>query len=202
MFRISVYYFSYMDGVVGGVRVNLLPQVFDVRNNKYAFTDLYVRQSVFRSAWDKLNEYGVPVKKESLPKSLYDHIFDIRPEVSEERRTEVIDEIERSMRAVSYDTLKSMIPSGKAFHGYVWKDDLYRYENGDAEYLERISPEELREMCPEEKDLIVYHEWDDEYSDSFQLRCLMERVQAALDLFYEVNYLDEVSDIRIIVRWS
>lgn len=182
--------------------MNLIPQVFDVMKNKYVFADLYVRQSIFRSAWDKLNEYGVPVKKESLPKSLYDHIFDIRPEVSEERRTEVIDEIERSMRAVSYDTLKSMIPSGKALHGYVWKDDLYRYENGDAEYLERISPEELREMCPEEKDLIVYHEWDDEYSDSFQLRCLMERAQAALNLFYEVNYLDEVSDIRIIVRWS
>ena len=194
----STYYDFYLDGIVKGKRISLVPLTYNIEKNKYGLSAFYYGQSILGETYDKILEIGGRVPFDSLPDDLKRRCK--RFDDDDESRQDMPEYLRDSLVGCKLEDMRRIVPKDRMeLHGYVLKDSISAYTMGETDFIEPVNIEEYNNMSPEEKRLYEYFEWDDNYGFVKYFKELIVLSDAMIELFESANYYSaELSDARVI----
>lgn len=144
-------------------------------------------RSSFHNTYDKLLELGSYIKKSKLSDTLQEELKDY-------------DEDNSCIIATNFNRIKSHIKDGeKENHGLIHKDMIFEYENGEIDDLyTEITHKEYEKLSVEEQKMYQYYEWNDSMGWYTYFVDLKERIKWQLYEFYDMNYVYDSLEVRII----
>jgi hypothetical protein len=171
-------------------------------------------RSYFGNTFDKFRELNVGIDypdglSAELKKRFYDDILE------RYKRTEnnhdfyndpqkIIDYYRRSMVAIPLQMMQDALPLKSElkyqYHGLFHKDDIYRYESGESEYLEPVDAKRYGRLTEEERKAYMYYEYDDTMDWPYYFKKIIEYANFTATGYLNAisKYWEENPEIRII----
>lgn len=191
----SVSYYVYTEIQINGkwIAVNALVPSFkwDSQNNKYLDQYTYKlgetyyngSRSYFREANDKLEQIGQAIKYSDCSNAVKE-IWKSSVE-AEERGDAWSVPI-----AVSFSDFERYVDVNKFDrHGIIHKDQIFDWENCDADDLYPVDPDEYFKMTDEEKKQYQYYEWDDPFGYNRVFKEIYKNAVREIESFKEQNFM-------------
>ena len=150
-------------------------------------------RSYFGNTYDKLRELNTGISfPEGLSAPLKKHFYDdmVQKQKEDDRRIkERIDYYNHVIVCVPFSAIKEALPSSSdhQYHGIFHKDDIYRYEMGEVDYLEPVTHTKYAKLTPEEKQAYAYYEYDDNMDWPYYFRLLKERVNVTVRQYIDAT---------------
>lgn len=195
----SVSYILYTEAKIKGEwkTLNAKIQNFDKEYNgkkDYILVPTYTSWSrtYFSSTFDKLRDIGRFFSTDELS-------YDLVKELGKD----FIDADWYARLMINYNEIKACLPKSvmHQFHGYVYKDDIFRYESGeDDDIYNSYTYEEYQAFPDEKKKTLQYFEWDSHTEWPYHFKIICERIEVLRQWWFSVNNIDIVEDnIRVIL---
>lgn len=170
--------------------------------------------SYFGNTFDKFRELNVGIDypeglSAELKKRFYDDILE-RYKSTENNHDfysdpqKIINYYRRSIVAIPLQVMRDALPLKSElkyqYHGLFHKDDIYRYESGESEYLEPVDTKKYGKLTEEERKAYMYYEYDDTMDWPYYFKKIIEYANftAAGYLNAISKYWEENPEIRII----
>lgn len=162
-------------------------------------------RSYFENTYDKLRELNIGVRfpeglSETLRKKFYDDVLNRKGEELYNPE-DTIQYYRRAIVCVPLSSLKAALPSKLKyqFHGVYHKDDIYRYETGEADYIEPVKSTKFAKLTEEEKKAYMYYEYDDEMDWPYNVKLLLKRIDLTVEQYINATASwGEDPEVRII----
>ena len=101
---------------------------------------------------------------------------------------------------VDYDVFRKYAKTpGHDRHGFVHKDAIFSFENGDSEELWSVDHEEIAELSEEEKKQYRYYEWDDPFGWLSHFRDIKSAAESEISKFSNANFLIDIEGYRLVM---
>lgn len=145
-------------------------------------------RSYFGATYDKMRELDVGIKfpeglSQVLKEKFYDNVIAKKQDDGYEEYDpeNTLDYYRHVIVCVPLHALQSALPSAPGlkyqYHGIFHKNDVYRYESGDTEYIEPISHKEYAALDKKEKEAYVYYEYDDNMEWPYYVKQIIRLAQ-------------------------
>ena len=202
----STYYIFYTEGKIGGKWTLLDSYNKDIKTGDFKINPTYENfsRSYFWDAYNKITEICEgKIKQSELSDGLREHFDKNDEEYKEEVGQDYVDNFERDLTWIELNALEDMLKDGEyTRHGFIHKDQIAAYKAGDAEYLfaDDDNQEEFLALSPEERSKVyTYMEWDDFDDWRYQFKEIKASAYKHINDFKGVNFLSDISDIRLIM---
>ena len=187
-------YYIYTEIKRNGEWHSLNGKHYKERTGTYEITPTYTNgsRSYFSNTYNKLRDIGNIVN---------------RPELSTETLAAedwFSDDSDRAI-VVSLTELRNAMPKNNRHEhcGYVYKEDIYNYENENEEIYDWLSPDAYMTLSEDVKKAYEFYEWNDPAGWVVHFKEIIALVNAQIQSYMQVNYLwDEPDDIRIVCLLS
>lgn len=170
---------------------SVAPKVFNKEENKWVVPPVYHNGSrSFHQSKEKLLELGRVVSKDDI---CMETLTNYWPN---------IEEIGNDIIAVPFNRIVNSYSKGrKQYSGFVRKNDIVDFEDGNLDELECISGVEYDKLSYLGKMDYEYYEWDDIYGWYRFFGQIIKRVYILLHWYCDVNYIFDLddSDVRVIL---
>lgn len=84
-------------------------------------------------------------------------------------------------------------------HGFVHKDAIFAFENGESEELWSTDYEDIAELSKEEKRQYRYYEWDDPYGWLCHFKDIKSAAENEVSKFSNANLFVDIGEYRLVV---
>ena len=157
-------------------------------------------RTYFGSTYDKLYELNIGINfpdglSPTLKKKFYDDVFERAKEnqdpYSSYKPEDTIQYYEHSIVCVPLHTMRDALPSGTSlrhqYHGIFHKDDIYRYESGETEYIEPVNHNKYVKLDEKEKEAYMYYEYDDPMDWPYHFKEIIRAVRYDLARYIDAT---------------
>lgn len=195
----SVSYTLFTEAKIEGEWRTLNPKITNINKEYYGNADYVIvptyaswSRTYFGATFDKLLEIG-----------RYFSTDELSVELLKELGEDYIDADWYARLIINYNEIKACLPKSviNQFHGYVHKDDIFRYESGeDDDIYNCYTYEEYQAFPDEKKKLLQYFEWDAHTDWPYHFKIICERIEVLRQWWFIVNDIDITEDnIRVIL---
>ncbi len=172
----STTYLLYTEAKINDVWVCVCPYVRYKKNGKEKESMVTTYESGSRSyfgnTYDKLRELNIGIHfPEDLSPELKKHFYDDVLAQADKEKNEyynpenTIQYYKQVIVCVPLNTMQNALPALSELRyqhcGLFHKDDVYRYETGETEYIEPVKHTKYAKLDEKEKKAYIYYEYDD-----------------------------------------